>query len=51
MDYKAMNADEYMSKYHKECLKIERNDTQIVECIQKGKFKNFVNQSENNSTM
>ena len=48
---KAMNAEKYMVQNHPECIKIERDDAKIVECVKKGKFNHFVNDSESNSTL
>ena len=51
MDPSAMSLESYMAKNHKECVKIERNETKIVECIRKGRFNQFVNESEKNSSL
>ena len=38
MDPSAMSLESYMAKNHNECVKIERDESKIVECISKGRF-------------
>ena len=37
--------------YSKDCEKIARNETKIVKCIEKTKYKTFINNSTKNESL